>query len=115
MNAALQELSRIALIYRKLGKFSLANNVYQNIIGRLEKQGGHTLELALAHFDLAECYADQGRHERAHSEYREAAHVYSLVHPDESHGFFWYSDIMRKLGDHAKRYHRTQEQSEEVA
>jgi tetratricopeptide (TPR) repeat protein len=115
MNAAIRELSRIALIYRKLGKFSLANNVYANIISRLQKQGRGSEELALAHFALAECYADQGRHERAHSEYREAAHVYSLVHPDESKGFFWYSEILRKLGELSTRYHRTQEQDMDVA
>jgi tetratricopeptide (TPR) repeat protein len=115
MNAAMRELSRIALIYRRLGKFRLAVNVYQNIISRLELHGAHTVELALAHYDLAQCYVDQGRHERAHTEFREAAHIYSLEHPEETEGYFWYADTLRKLGEQANVYHGTHEATEEVA
>lgn len=112
MNTALQELSRIASIYRKLGKFSLATNVYMNIISRLRRLEANTVELAVALYDLAECYADQGRHERAHNFYREAAHVYALVHPEAAKGYFYYGDILRKLGDLSKSYHRGEAQGE---
>jgi tetratricopeptide (TPR) repeat protein len=112
MNAAMQELSRIAMVYRKLGKFNLATNVYTNIISRLSKQRADTVELAVAYYDLGECYADQGRHERAHNAYRAAAHVYSLARPDEATGYFHYGDTLRKLGDLASSYHRTHRHDE---
>ena len=97
MNAALRELSRIALIYRKLSRHHLANNIYYGIIERMETRGTKSMELALAHYELGESYAEEGLHELAQAHYRHAANIYGDLFPDQAKSPFWYSEVLRSM------------------
>lgn len=93
-----KQLSKMASIYAKRGKYPQAENSYRLVIDMLEKNDeAYSLDLALAYFRLAELYSDQCKFSEAAPYYRRAVFVYQKVFPNEGTSALWYSIVLMKI------------------
>src|SRR6202021_1730625 len=93
----LSELSHMASVYRKLGQFAAAENLYRVIIDELEKTGQvHDQRMALVLYSLAELCSDQQRTGEALPLYKRAVEIWERIHPIESLIFSWSSEGLLK-------------------
>jgi tetratricopeptide (TPR) repeat protein len=88
----------MASVYRKLGQFAAAENLYRVVIDELEKTGlVHDERLALALYSLAEVCSDQQRTGEALPLYKRAVEIWEKTHPIESLSVLWYSEALIKM------------------
>jgi tetratricopeptide (TPR) repeat protein len=112
----LSELSHMASVYRKLGQFAAAENLYRVIIDELEKVGlVHDERLALALYSLAEVCSDQQRNGEALPLYKRAVEIWEHTHPIESLSVLWYSEALIKMQQLVDRQLREKQPNTDVA